>query len=68
MFGWKYILTRGESIGMMRKPEGSRGESSLKDASMGAKISSEQVPIVFSSTPLYICHFNPVHKLYKGDK
>lgn len=53
---------------MMRKPEGSSGESSLKDASMGAKISSEQVPIVFSSTPLYICQFNSEHKFYKGDK
>jgi hypothetical protein len=48
----------------MRKPEGSSGESSLKDASMGAKKSSEQVPIVFSSTPLYICQFKPENKFY----
>jgi hypothetical protein len=49
---------RGESIGMMQKPEGSSGESSLNDASMGAKISSEHVPALLSSTPLYICHCN----------
>lgn len=40
---------------MIRKPDGSSGESSLNDASIGAKMSSEQVPAMFSSTPLYIC-------------
>jgi hypothetical protein len=59
------ILTRGESIGMMRKPEGSRGESSLNDASIGAKMSSEQVaPTVLSSTPLYICKFSRVQYFF----
>jgi len=36
----------------MRKPEGRRGASSVKEASIGAKISSAEVPIAFSSTPL----------------
>lgn len=48
-------------MGMMRKPDGSSGESSLNDASMGAKMSSEHVPAVFSSTPLYICQSSRQH-------
>lgn len=36
----------------MRKPDGRSGASSAKDASMGAKTSSAQVPTAFSSTPL----------------
>jgi hypothetical protein len=38
---------------MMRKPEGRRGASSAKEASIGAKISSAQVPTAFSSIPLH---------------
>lgn len=51
---------------MMRKPDGSSGESSLNDASIGAKMSSEQVPTMFSSTPLYICQFSGEHNLYRA--
>lgn len=39
----------------MRKPEGRRGASSAKDASIGANISSAQVPMAFSSIPLQSC-------------
>lgn len=49
------VFTTPVSRGMMRKPEGRRGASSAKDASMGAKTSSAQVPIAFSSTPLQSC-------------
>ena len=41
-----------ESRGMMRKPDGRIGASSEKEASIGAKMSSAEVPTVFSSTPL----------------
>jgi hypothetical protein len=36
----------------MRNPEGRRGASSAKEASIGANISSAQVPTAFSSIPL----------------
>ena len=55
-------------MGMMRKPEGRRGESSLKDASIGAKMSSEHVPTVFSSTPLYICQSGRQHIFTKKNQ
>lgn len=41
-----------ESRGIMRKPEGKIGASSEKDASIGANMSSAQVPTERSSTPL----------------
>lgn len=40
-------------IGIIRKPDGSSGASSVKEASIGAKISSAEVPMAFSSTPLH---------------
>jgi len=46
------MLTFEDSIGMMRNPDGRRGASSEKDASIGAKTSSAQAPTAFSSTPL----------------
>jgi hypothetical protein len=46
------MLTIPESKGIMRKPEGIIGASSEKEASMGAKMSSAEVPTAFSSTPL----------------
>lgn len=51
---WKrlFVLTFVESRGMIRKPEGSRGASSAKEASIGANISSAHVPTAFSSMPL----------------
>ncbi|GMP34957.1 hypothetical protein CsSME_00007608 [Camellia sinensis var. sinensis] len=45
-----------ESRGMMRKPEGKRGASSANEASIGANMSSAQVPTAFSSMPLHSCH------------
>lgn len=42
-----------ESRGMMRNPEGKRGTSSVKEASIGANMSSAHVPIAFSSIPLH---------------
>lgn len=45
--------TAFESRGMMRKPEGRRGASSEKEASIGANTSSAQVPTALSSTPLH---------------
>lgn len=42
---------------MIRKPEGRRGASSAKEASIGAKTSSAHVPTAFSSTPLQSCAF-----------
>lgn len=45
-------LTTLESRGIIRKPEGRSGASSEKEASIGAKMSSEHVPTAFSSTPL----------------
>ena len=39
----------------MRKPEGKRGASSAKVASMGANISSAHVPTAFSSIPQQSC-------------
>ena len=44
-----------DSKGMIRKPEGSSGASSGNISSIGAKTSSEQAPMAFSSTPLHIC-------------
>nr|GMC86756.1 hypothetical protein Iba_chr04dCG13820 [Ipomoea batatas] len=41
---------------MIRKPEGRSGASSANEASMGAKMSSAQVPTAFSSTPLQSCN------------
>jgi hypothetical protein len=46
------MLTIPESKGIMQKPEGIIGASSEKEASMGAKMSSAEVPTAFSSTPL----------------
>lgn len=40
-------------MGIIRNPEGKSGASSVKEASIGAKISSAEVPIEFSSTPLH---------------
>ena len=37
----------------MRKPDGRIGASSEKEASIGAKTSSAQVPTAFSSTALH---------------
>jgi hypothetical protein len=45
-------LTFPDSRGMMRNPEGRSGASSANEASIGANISSAQVPIAFSSIPL----------------
>jgi hypothetical protein len=42
----------------MRNPEGRRGASSAKDASIGANISSAQVLTAFSSIPLQSYHNN----------
>lgn len=47
------MLTFPESKGIIRNPEGKRGASSAKDASIGAKISSAQEPTAFSSIPLH---------------
>jgi len=47
-----------DSRGMMRNPEGRRGASSAKEASIGADISSAQVPTAFSSIPLQSCQTN----------
>uniref|UniRef100_A0A7C9DRH7 Uncharacterized protein n=1 Tax=Opuntia streptacantha TaxID=393608 RepID=A0A7C9DRH7_OPUST len=44
-----------ESRGITRKPDGNKGASSGNISSIGAKTSSEQTPIVFSSIPLHIC-------------
>lgn len=49
---WDSVFTIPESRGMMRKPDGRIGASSEKEASIGAKMSSAEVPTVFSSTPL----------------
>ena len=49
------ILTIPESEGTTLNPEGSKGELSARDASIRAKISSEQAPTAFSSTPLQSC-------------
>lgn len=48
----------------MRKPEGRRGASSAKDASIGANISSAGVPIAFSSIPLQ-SYQSKQNELYK---
>lgn len=48
-----YTLTLLESSGIIRKPEGKRGASSANEASIGANMSSAQVPIAFSSIPLH---------------
>lgn len=45
-------MTLLESRGIMRKPDGKRGASSAKEASIGANMSSAQVPTAFSSIPL----------------
>jgi len=42
----------------MRKPEGTNGASSGNISSIGANMSSEQVPTAFSSVPLHICKMN----------
>lgn len=44
------------SNGMTRKPDGSKGASSPKDSSIGAKTSCAQAPAAFSSMPLHSCH------------
>uniref|UniRef100_A0A7C9ECG9 Uncharacterized protein n=1 Tax=Opuntia streptacantha TaxID=393608 RepID=A0A7C9ECG9_OPUST len=55
-FGLEASFT--ESRGIMRNPEGRRGASSAKEASIGANISSAQVPTAFSSIPLHSCSRN----------
>jgi hypothetical protein len=45
-------LTFADSREMMRNPEGRSGASSANEASIGANISSAQVPIAFTSIPL----------------
>jgi len=52
---YKNALTVTVSRGIIRNPEGNKGALSTKDASIGAKTSSEQVQIAFSSTPLQSC-------------
>lgn len=55
LFTWEHSRTLPESSGMMRKPEGRRGASSTNEASIGANMSSAQVPTAFSSIPLHNC-------------
>lgn len=52
MHQYRIQPTFPESRGMIRKPDGRSGASSAKEASIGANISSAQVPTAFSSIPL----------------